>query len=296
MHALARGPDLMRAQIGRDDGRICGDRLRQAFGDLAAVVQHHDAVRQLHDQVELVLDQQDRELALQAADDLQHFGGLGRVHAGGRLVEEEHTGFERERTRDLDAPAVGVGEREGRIVDARQQPLAEQREDFRRVGAQLLFLASHRAGADQRQRELGDRADYRQGRAHGGKARVRADQHIVEHREIAEYAAMLERAREAERREFLGRQAGDVAAGEPHRAGVGPVQASNEVEQRGLAGAVRPDHADQRAVIDGEREVVDGGDAAEAAREAGDLEQRRHHIVPSSPCGRKRMSSSSTMP
>ena len=73
-----------------------------------------------------------------------------------------------------------------------------------RLGAQLFFFGFHGAGPDQRERKLRDRADERQMRAHGGKARVRADQHVVEHREIAEHAAVLERACEAERRERFG--------------------------------------------------------------------------------------------
>ena len=40
---------------------VGGDLGRQAFGDLGAVIHDDDAVGQLHDQVELVLDQQDGE-------------------------------------------------------------------------------------------------------------------------------------------------------------------------------------------------------------------------------------------
>ena len=46
------------------------------------------------------------------------------------------------------------------------------------------------------------------------EARVRADQHVVEHAQVPEDAAVLEGAREAERGELFGRQAGDVAARE----------------------------------------------------------------------------------
>ena len=101
--------------------------------------------------------------------------------------------------------------------------------------------------------------------------RVRADQHVVEHAQVAEHAAVLEGAREAERGELLGRQAGDVAAREVDAAGVRRVEPGDEIEQRGLAGAVRPDDADQLALGDGERQRVDGGDAAEAARQPLDL-------------------------
>ena len=87
------------------------------------------------------------------------------------------------------------------------EPLAEQREDLHRLGAQRCFLGLDRARAHQRERKFGDRTDQRPLRAHRCEARVRADQHIVEHAQVAEHAAVLERAREAERRELLGRQA-----------------------------------------------------------------------------------------
>ena len=74
------------------------------------------------------------------------------------------------------------------------------------------------------------------------------------------------------------------------------VEPGDEIEQCGLAGAVRSNDADELALVDRERKRIDCGDAAETARQAGDLDQRRHHTVPSSPCGRKRMSSSSAMP
>ena len=45
-------------------------------------------------------------------------------------------------------------------------------------------------------------------------------------------------------------------------------------DQRGLAGAVRPDHGVQFALRDVERQVVGGDDAAEALGEILDLQQR----------------------
>ena len=69
---------------------------------------------------------------------LEHLGGLGRVHAGGRLVEQQQAGSQRERARDLQAPAVGVGEAERGIVGARNEALAEQRQDLHGLGAQRL--------------------------------------------------------------------------------------------------------------------------------------------------------------
>ena len=84
------------------------------------------------------------------------------------------------------------------------------------------------------------------------------------------------------------------------RAGVGPIEPGHEVEQRRLAGAVRADDADQLALGEIEIDGIDGGEAAEAARQPAQGQHGRvllcHHIVPNRPCGLKRTSSSSTMP
>ena len=66
---------------------------------------------------------------------------------------------------------------------------------------------------------------------------------------------------------------GDVVAVEHDRAVVGGQEAGDEVEQRRLAGAVGPDEPEDLArVRASKRDVVDGGDAAEALGDAADLE------------------------
>jgi hypothetical protein len=81
---------------------------------------------------------------------------------------------------------------------------------------------------------------------------------------------------------------------------IGPIEPGHEVEQRGLAGTVRADDADQLAFGEVEIDGVHRGEAAEAARQPAQgqhgAELLRHHIVPSRPCGLNRTSSSSTMP
>ncbi len=72
----------------------------------------------------------------------------------------------------------------------------------------------------------------------------------------------------------VGRHALDLAAVEPDGAGVGRVQARDQVEQRGLAGAVRADQRVDLAGADREAGVADGADAAEMLRDAFDLQHR----------------------
>ena len=73
-----------------------------------------------------MLDQQDRHAArLEGRDQRLHLVGLGRVHAGGRLVEQQQLGPQRERAGDLEAPTIGVGKAVGGVIEARRQPIAE---------------------------------------------------------------------------------------------------------------------------------------------------------------------------
>src|SRR5579883_171865 len=267
------------AKIGFDHGRIVSYFLRRPFGDLDAVIEHINPVRELHDQVELVLDQQDGHAAtLQRRNQRLHFGRLGRIHAGGRLVEQQQPRPERQRAGDLDPPPVGVGKTIGGMIEPRRQALAEQIENLARFGLQRLLLFLDRGRANQGENEFGERPDDGQARLHRAQPRMRAEQHVVLDAEIGEDAAVLERAGEAERRDRFRRQALDRAPGETDLAAVQPFEAADHVERRRLAGAVRPDQADKLALADRKVERLDRDDAAEPAREPANVEQRRHRL------------------
>src|SRR5262245_58951859 len=78
------------AKICLDDLRVAPDDLRRALGDLLTVVEHHDALRDIHHHVHVVFDQQHGlPRSVQAADLLFHLVDHGRVHRGGRLVEQD---------------------------------------------------------------------------------------------------------------------------------------------------------------------------------------------------------------
>ena len=83
-----------------------------ALGDLLAVVEDDDVVRDAHDHLHVVLHQQDGgagggDLGDQVVDLL----GLDGVAAGGGLVEEEDAGLQRQRAGDLEPLQRAVGER-----------------------------------------------------------------------------------------------------------------------------------------------------------------------------------------
>ena len=76
-------------------------------------------VADAHDHLHVVLDEQDgqAELGPQPGDELHHRRRLGRVHAGGRLVEEQQDfGSAGEGPRDLQASLVAVGQVLGELV------------------------------------------------------------------------------------------------------------------------------------------------------------------------------------
>src|SRR5215813_3764384 len=55
------GGRLAAAEIGLDDGRVALDLGGRAFGDHLAAVEHDDAVAQPHDQLEVVVDDEQAE-------------------------------------------------------------------------------------------------------------------------------------------------------------------------------------------------------------------------------------------
>ena len=97
---------------------------------------------------------------------------------------------------------------------------------------------------------------------------------VLDHGELRQAARDLECAREADVRQPVRPPARHVAAVESHRAVVRPQRAGHGVEQRGLAGAVRPDQPGDAPLLDGEVRAVEGGDAAETLPQTFDVEQR----------------------
>ena len=92
-----------------------------------------------------------------------------------------------------------------------------------------------------------------------------AELHVLDHGEQAERLGQLEGAHLAHARDLERRDARERRAVEDPGAGVGLVEAGQQVEQRGLAGAVRADQGRDGAARDLEVLDVDGGEAAERA-------------------------------
>src|SRR4030095_13545149 len=82
---------MLRSEIGPDHALVAPHLGRRAVADLLAVVEHDDAVRDVHHHAHVVLDQHDggAELVVDIEDEAAHVLLLFHVHAGHRLVEQQ---------------------------------------------------------------------------------------------------------------------------------------------------------------------------------------------------------------
>ena len=224
------------------------------------MIEHDDRIAQPHDEIHVVLDEQERQPArVQLPDALLDLLDEQWIDAGGRLVEEYEPRVGHQHGRELEQLLLSVREVAGTLVrEPREPELLQQLER-----AHVLLLA-HRT-PERRAPGLLERSD-----------------HVLHERQVGEDARLLERAREAAAGERHRIGPADARAGEADRPCVRPQVARDQVERRRLAGSVRADERGHRALGHDERAVADGSDAAEALRQAIDLEQRRAHACASS--------------
>ena len=130
------------------------------------------------------------------------------------------------------------------------------------------------------------RSSARAGRAehrpeHAGRgAHVAADHHVFERRHIAEQANVLKSARDASRCNFVGGVDVQRRAIKQELAAVGAVKTGEHVEKSGFSGAVGSDQAVDFAVRDGEGDVRQRFESAEALADVFCLKQRGHTLTP----------------
>ena len=103
--------------------------------------------------------------------------------------------------------------------------------------------------------------------------------HVVAERLFRKQGENLVRAREAEMHALLRRQLEQFLTEQLHGAGIGREIAGDEIEQRGFSRAVRSDDQPPLAGHHRERDLLGGGQAAEALVEVRDFE--RNAAIPS---------------
>ena len=204
---------------------------------IGAVDEHGHPPGEVEDEVHVVLDQQHRHLGRQGVDDVEDLLSFAFGHAGHRLVEQQHPRPAGERHRDLEQAALAVGQLgDALALDVLETELTQQRIARRpdpRVGAE----PPPPAGAD---------AELPRDR----------ERERLQRRQPAEELVDLECAHDAASHPPVRRQAGDVVAIEPDRAGARLQGAGEQVDQGRLAGAVRADQGVAGAEPDLERDVV----------------------------------------
>ena len=253
--AARRRGEIRAAEVGLEHRRIVLHLGRRARGDPSAGIERDDCVRHLHHHAHVVLDQHDRdaESGEPAQQRAQARLVIGAEPCGG-LVEQQDLWAGRERAGDLDQALVDVRQVVGRA--------------FERIGI-----------ADEVEQALGQAMPARLRRPVGERERAaepmaaQPDQHVVAHGEPGEQLARLEGAGDAGTRHRVRRFVVEPHGPARDRAAVRPIEAAQQVEQRGLAGAVRADHARHFAGPCGEVDVGHGAHAAERDRKSPGLER-----------------------
>ena len=156
-----------------------------------------------------------------------------RPAAGSSTMQEARPG--RERAREFEHALLAVGER----ACERDAP----RRPARRRPAAPCASARQRAWS---RRNGGAVDEILPGR--DGVMDVKARDDVVEHRKLPEQPDLLERARDAEPHAAVRRQCRPRSVPPKiKRAGIRLIDPADQVEQRRLAGAVRPDDGEDRA-------------------------------------------------
>ena len=226
------------------------------------VIENGDAVAQTHDQLDVVLDQQNGHAVVanffQEPAQLRRFR---RVHSRRGLVERQQLRFRGKSACDFQPALIAVGEiprqRAGVLADA---DIAEQ---FPGRAADGSFLVARAARAQ-------DRTDRACVRAH-----MPPDHHVFDGRHVAEQADILERPCDAGFGDAIRFETDQIRAVEFELTAVRHIQPGEHVEQRGLAGAVRSDQPIDFPVLDGQRNIGERRQPAEALFDMTDLEQYR---------------------
>ena len=166
------------------------------------------------------------------------------AEAGGRLVQQQEIGLERERGGELERALAAIGQ----LARGRLETVAEPDIGQERIGARI---------------ERGEAALGAPEMEGGAERPLQRHAHILAHRQMGKHGGDLKGADHAEPRHMRRPLPRDVAAVEDDPAGRRLQEFGEQVEDRGLAGAVRADERVNRAAPHLEIDVADCGEAKE---------------------------------
>src|SRR3954463_12608912 len=244
---------VSRAEVGLDYLAVIDHVARRALGDQLAVVEHHETVRNRQHHLHDVLDHNDGDALLgDLADDGQRIVHFGLVETGVDLVEHQETRPHGEAFGKFQALATRQGQRRRRLIGHVGQAGKGQ------MLARNALRLAHVAGVPAEQRPRGD---------------------VVLHGHLWKRLNDLKRAGQALPCNLVWLRARDVLAFEVDAACRGRVDASDEIDERGLARTIRTDQADTLALLDREADAIDGIQAAEPPRDIVERQQRGHRTT-----------------
>ena len=191
-------------EVGLDDPRVLLDLLGQAFGDHLAVVEHRDPVGETHDDLHVVLDQQDGDATVaDLAHEVAQTVLLDRVHPGGRLVEQQELRLRTQGAGDLEATLVSVAR--GSCRDrwrTRLMPQYSSSSRARSSPSHFLLLVTRAAehGAEDARLVPG----------------IDTDEHVLERGHVREQPDLLERPADTDVDDLVRALPGDRSPAERH--------------------------------------------------------------------------------
>ena len=195
-----------------------------------------------------------------ALQQLAQLGGLLRVEAGGRLVQQQQARLRGQRACQLHPSLQAVGQAAGGLVRALGQTHALQQRQ--RLLTRLRLLPARRGQGQQRGPEAV---------AH---AAVSAHQHVVQHRQLSEQAQVLEGAAHAQLAHRVRRQRGHVDTGKADLPAAGCDDAAEHVDHGRLARAIGADQRVDVAALQGEGHILRRLHTAIGLAQALHLQQR----------------------
>ena len=202
-----------------------------------------------------MVDDQHADLLRQRCDCIEDDVALGRGHAGGGLVEQQHLGIEPECDGKFDQPLAAV----------------------RQFGDAVLCVVG-KLEHDKESHRLLDHVLAHAGRLEHGIAGAEPFGHrdvdVLQHREPTEQTVDLEGAGDAALDARGLRHGGDVFALEQHLSTRWQEHAGEEIDERRLARAVGSDQRVARALFKPEIDVACGCERAEILRQRSGFQQR----------------------
>ena len=236
------------------------------FGDLAAEIQHRDGVGGVHHELHVVLDQQHRGAALgDGADRGRQAFGLVRRQARPPARRAAEAGAARRASGRFRAAAAG--RRRARSPPSSAAPSSPTKSSSSRARASI----SRSACRVRRVRSSADSTPplvWRWQPTWMFSSTERFWKSCTSWKVRTRPAAAI----------ASGGRRGDVLAREDDAPGIRRLEAGNQVEQRGLARAVRADHRGDAAVGDLEIDGIDGDQPAEPPRHV--LQRQQRHALP----------------